>query len=482
MDSRPQNGAAGSHDGALPHEVTSPVTGRAIDRIRLSTSHEIVQRLADHGGPARAPDRSEVLAFLGRLHDRLVAHQDALVEITILETGFIRSDSRDIVAGAIEFVRDFGVYAESQEPRFQPVMHSYAGSSSRTMYITHRPYRWVAAMVPQNASLALSITIIASALYAGSRVLLRPSLQSGSSGALLADLVRSSHPPAPVLIINSLAREFLDACYRSEHVDLIHYIGSNRHAMRVLSEALSAKKLCLLDGQGNGVLYVDETFPLPEALELIVSGATRFNGLTCTSINGVLIHESVYPALRDALVDGFRRLAVGDPREPGTQIGPLFSEEHATGLVGDLRIGSSTRLLCGGLSRGAYFTPAIVEGVVLGDSLSRHGCFGPALWVHPVRAEEVSAWLRANEFPLSDTVLSTRPEVIEAFATHSRAARICVNEDPSVESMFEPWGGYPPSGLNPVSIWIDKYRQTYQIDGRSAVLAEPFRTLRIGGS
>src|SRR5207249_1341626 len=232
---------------------------------------------------------------------------------------------------------------------------------------------------------------------------LRPSLQSGSSGALLADLVRSSHPPAPVLIINSLAREFLDACYRSEHVDLIHYIGSNRHAMRVLSEALSAKKLCLLDGQGNGVLYVDETFPLPEALELIVSGATRFNGLTCTSINGVLIHERVYPALRDALVDGFRRLAVGDPREPGTQIGPLFSEEHATGLVGDLRIGSSTRLLCGGLSRGAYFTPAIVEGVVLGDALSRHGCFGPALWVHPVRAEEVSAWLRANEFPLSDT-------------------------------------------------------------------------------
>jgi len=32
--------------------------------------------------------------------------------------------------------------------------------------------------------------------------------------------------------------------------------------------------------------------------------------------------------------------------------------------------------------------------------------------------------------------------------------------------MFEPWGGYPPSGLNPVSIWIDKYRQAFQLDGR----------------
>ena len=40
--------------------------------------------------------------------------------------------------------------------------------------------------------------------------------------------------------------------------------------------------------------------------------------------------------------------------------------------------------------------------------------------------------------------------------------------------MFEPWGGYPPSGLNPVSIWIDKYRQAYQLDGR-------LRDIRLAG-
>jgi len=32
--------------------------------------------------------------------------------------------------------------------------------------------------------------------------------------------------------------------------------------------------------------------------------------------------------------------------------------------------------------------------------------------------------------------------------------------------MFEPWGGYPPSGSNPVSLWIEKYRQIYQLDGK----------------
>jgi aldehyde dehydrogenase (NAD+)/aldehyde dehydrogenase len=476
---RPPHDRPGEGPDALPeHEVVSPVTGNAIDRVRLSTGRDIARLLADSGGPTRAPDRGDVLAFLGRLHDRLGARQDELVETTILETGFIHTDCRDIVAGAIEFVRDFGFYAESQEPDMRPVPHSYGALSGRTMHITHRPYRWVAAMVPQNASLTLSITIIASALYAGSRVLLRPSLQCASSGALLADLVRESAPPAPVVIVNSLASEFLTACYQSDQVDLVHYVGSNRHAMQVLSDTMSAGKICLLDGQGNGVLYVDESFSVAEAVELITSGATRFNGLTCTSVNGALIAERAYPALRDALVAAFGRLVVGDPREPGTQIGPLFNAEHATGLIGDLRPESSARVLCGGLSRGAYFTPAVVEGVELGDALSRQGFFGPALWIHPVAPGQVHAWLRANQFPLSDTVLSTRPDVIEAFALQSRAARVCVNEDPSVESMFEPWGGYPPSGLNPVSTWIDKYRQTYQIDGRSAVLAESFRTLR----
>jgi acyl-CoA reductase-like NAD-dependent aldehyde dehydrogenase len=90
--------------------------------------------------------------------------------------------------------------------------------------------------------------------------------------------------------------------------------------------------------------------------------------------------------------------------------------------------------------------------------------FGPALWIQPVRNGERASWLRANTFPLSDTILTRRAGQTRAFAMESRAARICVNADPSVESVFEPWGGYPPSGLNPVSIWIDKYRRCYQLD------------------
>jgi acyl-CoA reductase-like NAD-dependent aldehyde dehydrogenase len=465
--SHPAHGRREPTSSSAHHDVISPVTGQGIDRVPLASAEEIARRLTrlpDVHEPVRAP---EVLEFLHRLREQLVSHRERLLEVAVLETGFITGDSREIVSAAIEFLGDFERYAREQTQPAKTVRHSYSPESQREMLLTQRPYRWIAALVPQNASFTLAITIIASALYAGARVLLRPSLQCAGTGAILADLIERSRPPSSsVVMVNSLAAEFLKACYQVESIDLIHYIGSNQHALSVFVDSFAAKKVCLLDGQGNGLLYVDDTVAIDQAARLITAGATRYNGETCTSVNGVLVHENVHADLRDALRDSFQRLRVGDPRTPGTEVGPLFSHGQAASLASALRGGGSHRVLCGGNAFGAYFTPAIVERVHPEDAIVREGFFGPALWIHPIHEDELFAWLRTNQFPLSDTVLTTRSDLIQAFASRSKAARICVNQDPSVESMFEPWGGYPPSGLNPVSNWIDKYRQSYQLDGR----------------
>ena len=135
------------------------------------------------------------------------------------------------------------------------------------------------------------------------------------------------------------------------------------------------------------------------------------------------------------------------------------------------------RVLAGGEIEGAYFRPAIVEGLGRDHPAVREGLYGPAVWIESVRWSEVPRWLGANRFPLSDAVLSARPEAIREFARLSRAPRVCVNADPSIESMFEPWGGYPPGGLNPVSPWVQKYRQNYQLDGHHEEIASAARSV-----
>ena len=449
------------------HEVVSPVTGKPIVRVSLATKEEITGEILRLSKASKSPSHHEVLEFLHRLKDQILLHQDLLLEKTILETGFIIKDSKEIVNSAIEYLDDFEAYATEGPPADRVIRHSYSGNSYRNIRITHRPFRCIAAVVPQNASLSLCIIIIASALYSGSKVILRPSLQCASTGAILSEIVRKSHPPEScIAIINSLANEFLEACYASDDIDLIHYIGSNRYAESVLTRSFNTGKVCLLDGQGNGMLYIDDTFPVEDAIPIITSGATRYNGETCTSVNGVLIKDTVYDDLKDNLAESFGNLRVGNPMDLDSQIGPLFSEKQAIILQKTFLDRPDATIICGGDIKGAYFTPALIEGVNIHDPVVQEGFFGPALWIKPVREENLLDWLKVNRFPLSNTILSNNSDLIRTFAINSRAARICVNEDPSVESMFEPWGGYPPSGSNPVSVWTEKYQQTFQLDGK----------------
>jgi acyl-CoA reductase-like NAD-dependent aldehyde dehydrogenase len=447
-------------------EVVSPLTGDPIDRVRLTSKEEIVRILNDLTREQIDLSASEVFAFLERLKDRIQLQKGRFLEKIYLETGFIVRDGEEVLSSALEFLNDFKTYVKEEPFSNRIVRHSYSVRSDRDMRITSRPYRCIAGIVPQNASLTLSIIIIASALYSGSKVILRPSLQCSPTGALLAQTVMDSDPPEScVRIVNSLADDFLEACYASPEVDLIHYIGSNRYVLPVFHRSFLSGKICVVDGQGNGLLYLDRNYPLDQAVSTITSGAIRFNGQTCTSVNGVLIHEGVYRAVKDALAASFKALRVGDPLDPAVQVGPLFSERQAERLRKLLKRNSGSRILCGAETKGAYFYPAVLENVGLKDSLVREGFSGPAIWIRSIGENAMWAWVRSNRFPLSDTILSHDMDLIRTFARRSKAARICVNQDPTVESMFEPWGGYPPSGMNPVSLWVQKYRQVFQLDG-----------------
>src|SRR3990172_11526846 len=193
-----------SYSGSI-HDVISPVTGMVTDNVYLVSRDDISKALRQL--PVRPPALlvSEVLQFLDRLRDQLLIQKDLFYEKTYLETGFIARDSIEIVDSAIEFLNDFEVYVHDKSFNGYIVKHSYSPGSEREIRITDRPYRYVAAVVPQNASLTLGITIIASALYSGSGIILRPSLQCASTGAYLSELIIKSQPPEwSVMIVNCM--------------------------------------------------------------------------------------------------------------------------------------------------------------------------------------------------------------------------------------------------------------------------------------
>ncbi len=433
--------------------------------LRLLSQQGILTLFNRHSDFPERSTQSEKLCFLKRLCSKIKENREKLVPMLVMETGYIRSDSEEIIDGSIDFLEQFEKGTMTGAPVGMSIPVPFGTDSERTIRLASRPYRRVAAIVPQNASFGMTLIVLAASLYCGVKLVLRASLQSGLTNEYLKKLVKESSPPEKsVEFVSCLATDFLKACYDSPSVDLIHYIGSNRYVASVLIDSFNSGKTCLLDGQGNGLVYVDRSFPVDKAITLITEGAVRYNGETCASMNGVLCHPDIYKSLRDGLCDSLGALSVGHPMEAGTDVGPLFSGSQAT-HIGDLVRSSGGKFISGGKIEGAYIKPGLVEGVEGGTALVTEGFMGPIAWMARVKFKESERWFNANKYSLSDTILSMDSDQIKNFAGKSKSPRICINVDSSLESMFEPWGGYPPSGLNPVSIWTQKYLQTFQIDG-----------------
>jgi succinate-semialdehyde dehydrogenase/glutarate-semialdehyde dehydrogenase len=238
-------------------------------------------------------------------------------------------------------------------------------------------------------------------------------------------------------------------------------MGSSQHAPGILKQCFEAGKSAIADGAGNVWVYVDENNTPESAARILAQGATRYNGQTCTSINGALIHPAIYERVRHQLREYISEINTGNPLIENVNVGPLFDAAQAQWCVGQMQ--SSGGEIFGGECDGNYLKPAVIEEPSFDSAIIREGLFGPALWIAPCERDEfIRLWPR-NKYPLCAGILSDeKPQWW--LASLPNAARIVWNGDPSIEHIFEPWGGYPSSGANPVSIWHEKYTRVVSID------------------
>jgi glyceraldehyde-3-phosphate dehydrogenase (NADP+) len=200
-------------------------------------------------------------------------------------------------------------------------------------------------------------------------------------------------------------------------------------------------------------------------VEILTAGALRYNGQTCTSINGAMIHPAIYPALRERLIERWSHLKTGNPLTEAVDVGPLFDEAQAAWCQSQIQE-SGGKILCGGQREGNLLVPTLVENPSLQSSLVRSGLFGSAMWLAPGDEKTFVAWWRSNQYPLGAGVLSPSAEPSWWLSRLPNLARLSVNGDPSIEHIFEPWGGYASSGVNPVGLWQRKYQRWVQVDER----------------
>ena len=384
----------------------------------------------------------------------LEKHRPEFVEALRLSTGFIVADCEEIFDSCVEFAATFELPTSEEGDHLQ-----FGG---RRLKVETLPWGTVAAVLPQNAFLSLGLTVLLNALATGNRTILRAPTGSIRLAAMFGRLCElAGIPKGAFSLVMADASCFVDAWASAPTSTLLHFMGGSDKGVDLLSRSWHAGKPVLIDGSGNTWMYVDQDQDPAVAAEVLWKGATRYNGATCTSVNGAIIH----PSLAEAVESAVRKLV--DVSRFGcdlqVDVGPLFSDLHArnTRQVVERSEGIEHR---SGNDGQSVFAPTLVVDPRLDSDMVREGVFAPALWISSGTWDEFVRLWPTNRYPLCAGVLSADPGVLRAARRLPNASRVVLNGDPSIEDPREPWGAYPRCGLNPVGEWARKYLRAVQID------------------
>ncbi|MFG1955743.1 aldehyde dehydrogenase [Micromonospora sp. NPDC048830] len=329
--------------------------------------------------------------------------------------------------------------------------HLFGGTS----IIKKEPAGVVAAIAPWNFPQSLAAFKYAPALAAGCTIVLKPSPETVLDSVLLSEAIEASDIPPGVINIVPAGREIGRYLVQHPGIDKVSFTGSTaagRQIAEVCGRLLRPVTL-ELGGKSAAIILDDADLDLENIGESLFAATLLNNGQTCYLCTRILAPSSRYDEVVDLFETFVSSLAVGDALDPGTQIGPVVSEQHRDRVEGFIAssLGDGARLVAGGgrpagRDRGWFVEPTILADVDNRFKVAQEEIFGPVLSI--IRYEDTDDAVRiANDcsYGLGGTVWTTDPDRGRSIAERMRTGTVGLNRyfpDPG-----SPFGGVKASGI-----------------------------------
>ncbi len=395
----------------------------------------------------RDMDNTERKKLLHRVADLVVERAGQIALAECWDTG---QAWRFMSKAALRGAENFRFFAD----RAPAARDGQSLPSTTLLNVTTRvPIGPVGIITPWNTPFMLSTWKIAPALAAGCTVVHKPAEFSPVTARILMEIANEAGIPAGVWnLVNGYGEQAGKALTEHRDIKAIAFVGESSTGSAIMRQGADTLKRVHFELGGKNPVVVFDDADLDRALDAAVFMIYSLNGERCTSSSRLLIQDNIADEFLEKLTDRVRRIRVGDPLDPDTELGPLIHKEHFDKVCGyfDVARSEGATIAAGGGrigDKGYFVEPTLFTDASNSMRVSREEIFGPVLTAIRFKTEEEALQIANDtEYGLTGYVWTNDLTRAMRFTEKLEAGMIWVNSE-NVRHLPTPFGGVKASGI-----------------------------------
>lgn len=411
-------------------ELINPATGKTVDRIAELDDAGIEAALARAAAGYKAWRETSIetrTALLTKIADAWEANKQHLAERAVREMGKTITSA---IAEVEKCISGFRHYAEHGPAYLEPTMVQTPTGHAVARWLPLGP---VLAVMPWNFPYWQAVRFLAPTILAGNVALLKHASSVQGCAAAMEDMTRAAGAPEGLFQNLAIKSDKVDAIITDKRVVAVTLTGSEGAGAKVAEAAGRALKKVVLELGGSDPFIVMPSADLDAAVKTAVTARVQNAGQSCICSKRMIVHANVYDAFLEKFVAGMEAVAIGDPMEQATVMGPLSSVQQRDTVLAQVAKAQAAgaKLLTGGTKierEGAWMTPGVLADLDPESNVAKEEIFGPVAAVYKV-ADIDAAIALANDVPygLGSSVWTQDEAEIERFARDIEAGMTAVN-------------------------------------------------------
>ena len=430
--------------------VFEPATGEELGQVRDASEAELdaavaAAKAAFPGWAALPGEKRQKI--LHKIADLIEARADEIAAMECLDTG---QCWRFMSKAALRGAENFRFFAD----RAPGAADGQALPSVEHLnYTTRKPIGPVAVITPWNTPFMLSTWKIAPALAAGCTVVHKPAEWSPYSARLLAEIVgEAGAPPGVLNSVNGIGETTGKRLTAHPDIKAVAFVGESRTGSEIMKQGADTLKRVHFELGGKNPVIIFDDADLERALDAAIFMIYSLNGERCTSSSRVLVQASIYDRFVEMLAARVRKLKIGDPFDPATEVGPLIHSRHLSKVASymDVARKDGATIRAGGeamAGAGYFFQPTLFSEAEQTMRVAQEEIFGPVLTA--IRfSDEADAIKKANavKYGLAAYLWTSHLERALRVSDALEAGMIWVNSE-NIRHLPTPFGGMKASGI-----------------------------------